>query len=263
MKNDTIITIWQSCCKDDGEVLLCGGLDLEEADRCISFDGASWTALPTNSNEKHCYYDTPNVMTSEGWWVTGRKQTSSIGDCSGTTSEIYTGEEWIPGPALPTSQYSIFSCVASLSANQIMITGGKETPKNGFIYDLSTSEWEETSSITNGRYGHGCVSLGEQGVLIAGGYNDERSVELYDPVDGSWSTNLDLPQTVDTRWPILLNREGEVLALFYGESVIYRRSKEDGSWSVLEGVELPSEDTGYWPGLAVLVPDDFAQDACL
>ena len=59
---------------NNGEVLACGGYDLEDADRCWSFNGSAWSALP-NSRQKHCTYDAPNVWVNDGWWITGRLQT--------------------------------------------------------------------------------------------------------------------------------------------------------------------------------------------
>ena len=85
---------------NNGEVLACGGLDLEDADRCWSFNGSAWSALP-NSNQKYCYRDSPNVLVNDGWWVTGKLQTGDVSCFSSPTSEIYTGNAWIPGPALP------------------------------------------------------------------------------------------------------------------------------------------------------------------
>ena len=62
---------------NNGEVLACGGLDLEDADRCWSFNGSAWSALP-NSRQKHCKYDSTNVIVNEEWWITGRLRAEMV-----------------------------------------------------------------------------------------------------------------------------------------------------------------------------------------
>merc|ERR1719239_2060926 len=58
---------------NNGEVLACGGSGLEDADRCWSFNGSAWSSLP-HSNQKHCYFDSPNVIVNDTWWITGQLQ---------------------------------------------------------------------------------------------------------------------------------------------------------------------------------------------
>ena len=114
----------------NGEVLACGGLDLEDSDRCWSFNGSAWSALP-NSRQKHCLGDSSNVIVNEEWWITGRLQTG-IGSCSSSSSsDIYTGSNWKPGPALPGDEYPEYSCVVNINTTHtFLIGGGYPTPTN-------------------------------------------------------------------------------------------------------------------------------------
>ena len=100
------------------EVLACGGLDLEDADRCWSFNGSAWSALP-NSRQKHCFVDSPNVFVNDGWWITGRD-----GSCSSSTSDVYAGLNGKPGPALPGDEYPRYSCVVNLNTTHTFLIGG-------------------------------------------------------------------------------------------------------------------------------------------
>ena len=54
------------------------------------------------TNQRHCIFDTFQVVTEQGWWVSGRVQ---IRDPDGTrdscsnewTSNLFTGDKWIAG----------------------------------------------------------------------------------------------------------------------------------------------------------------------
>ena len=80
------------------------------------------------------------------------------------------------------------------------------------------------------------------------------SVEIYDATQGTWSSQPDLPRDIYPMFPLLLNWDGQVLALFGREDQIYQRSEENGEWSVLQGVQLPSSFDNYRHDKAVLVP---------
>ena len=249
---------------NNGEVLACGGEDLENADRCWSFDGSTWSSLP-NSNQKHCYYDSRNVLVNDGWMIAGQLQFGNGGcDSSNSTSEIYTGTSWKPGPALPGDGYS---CVVNLNATHTVLIGGNHPltrwihpPAAAWLYDWTSQLWTRTGSLIQGRYLHGCVSLDGQGILVAGGYDRGQgyTVDLYNPVQGTWSSQPDLPRDIEQKQPLLLNWDGQVLALFDRNAQIYKRSRDTGEWSVLKGVHLPSPFEGYSYTKAVLVPDNWS-----
>ena len=252
----------------NGEVLACGGVDLEDADRCWSFNGSAWSALP-NSKQKHCTADSPNVLVNDGWWVTGRLQdddctrlTSTNDVYTGSNSEVYTGTNWMPGPALPGDEYPGWSCVVNLNTTHTFLIGGGDPGRNdAWLYDWSSQAWTRTGSLIQGRRDHGCVNLGGGRILVAGGRNggsDVYTVELYDPAQGTWSSQPDLPHyLMYPLYPIFLNWDDQVLALFYDKDQIYQRSKENGEWSVLDGVRLPTNLGGYYDK-AVLVPENWS-----
>mgnify|MGYP001280772141 CR=1 FL=1 len=246
---------------NNGEVLACGGYDLEDADRCWSFNGSAWSALP-NSKQKHCYHDSPNVFVNNGWWITGLLQDGD-GLCSGSssTSEVYTGSNWKPGPALPGDEYPVDSCVVNLNTTHTFLIGGYPGRRDVWLYDWTSQAWTRTGSLIQGRYTHGCVHLDGERILVAGGYDGSDnvySVEIYDATQGTWSSQPDLPADINPVVPHLLNWDDQVLALFYGEDQIYQRSEETGEWSVLDGGRLPGSFQGYKYDKAVLVPGNWS-----
>jgi len=242
---------------NNGEVLSCGGLDLEDADRCWSFNGSAWSALP-NSKQKHCRYDSPNVIVNEEWWITGRLQTGDYScSSSSSTSEVYTGSNWKPGPALPGDEYPLYSCVVNLNTTHTFLIGAYPARRDVWLYDWTSQAWTRTGSLIQGRQGHGCVNLDGERILIAGGYDYSSwvySVEIYDGTQGTWSSQPDLPQDFYPLYPLLLNWDGQVLALFLYEDQIYQRSEETGEWSVLPGVQLPSSFGDYRHDKVVIFP---------
>jgi len=246
---------------NNGEVLACGGRDLEDADRCWSFNGSAWSALP-NSKQKHCYFDSPNVIVNEEWWITGQLQTRDD-SCSGSssTSDVYTSSNWKPGPALPGDEYPAYSCVVNLNkTHTFLIGGGDPVRRDAWLYDWTSQAWTRTGSLIQGRRAQGCVALDGERILVAGGYDggDVYTVELYDPTQGTWSSQPDLPADINPAAPLLLNWDDQVLALFNNEDQIYQRSEETGEWSVLAGVQLPETFSGYLYDKAILVPGSWS-----
>ena len=75
--------------------MACGGYPFPNTQCWALGDGTySWVALP-NSNQEHCYSDTPNLIVDDGWWLTGRQGFGGGAGClpnEASTSEILTGE---------------------------------------------------------------------------------------------------------------------------------------------------------------------------
>ena len=244
--------------KSLGAVVACGGYSHADSSSCWAFDGSSWTPLP-DSTQHHCWFDSPNLIVDKGMWVTGLLEDTGNGDCSDEwTSEIFTGDTWIPGPQHP-ADYSLFSCLAEVNSTHSILTGGYPTQTSSWLYDWTAGSWSESNELSEGRYEHGCAVLEGQGVLVAGGYDDGKvySVELYDPQTGIWTPQPSLPQDIEPTETVLLPlSSGTVIALFYGKDEVYQRL-EDGTWSAMEGVVLPSKFQGYRADSAVPVPADF------
>ena len=227
---------------NNGGVLACGGHFLEDADHCWSFNGSAWSSLP-NSKQKHCNHDSPNVFVMDGWWITGLLQIGDAWKCSfsSSTSEVFTGSDWKPGPALPGDDFLRYSCAVNLNATHTFLIGGGYPVRNDvWLYDWSSQAWTRTGSLIRGRRIHGCVALDGERILVAGGRDGGAiySVEIYDATKGTWSSQPDLPRDIKPDAPTLLNWDGQVLALFPGKDKIYQRSEETGEWSVLHLIEL-------------------------
>ena len=245
----------------NGSVIACGGEKLIDSNRCWKFNGSAWSTLP-NSNQTHCGDDSFSMVVEQGLWITGRRQVGD-GSCSiEWSSEIFTGEHWVPGPPHPTGSYSSFTCIANLNSTHSLFTGGFNSTSlyssETWLYDWRNAVWTKTAPMKSERALHGCTSLRGQGVLVVGGTNGRhlRSAELYDPVNNIWTVQPDLPTNISrAHRPHLLNLDGRVIGLFQNDNQIYQRSDDGSEWSVLPGVQLPNADLFKYKG--DLVPGDF------
>ena len=184
------------------------------------------------------------------------------GTCGEWVSEIFTGEDWIPGPSHP-SGHSINPCLANINSTHSLLVGGLPAFTDTWILDWSNDSWSRAGDLLQGRQDHDCVGLDGENVLLAGGRNRDNtqelySVELFDAALGNWTVQPDLPDVDLPGQPILLNWDGAVLGLFFGEDRVYQRRVEDGSWSQLVGVQLPDIFFGSHVNKVAIVPDYFA-----
>ena len=245
-----------------GYVLACSAFPQDDLNRCWRFGGSSWSPMP-DMKQQHCHYDSHSLNIGQDWWITSRKNTDD-GCTNEVISEVFTGEEWVPGPNHPAYREFLYTCVTNFNSSHMLYVGGYPFWARTWLFDLNTEKWTETGTLNQGRYDTACVSLGEQGVLIAGGTRSEypskgergspASVELHDLWGGIWLTQPDLPKNIDRREPTLLNYNGEALGFFRNTRDIYKRSAKNGKWSVLQGVKLPSEFRGNLVTKVVLVP---------
>ena len=170
---------------NDGQVLACGGLDLADSTKCWVFDGSKWSPLPDSA--PHCWFETTTTVVDGKWWLTGRVQTGDNGCAEDWISEVFNGDEWVPGPEHPTG-YSQYSCTVQLNTTHSLYTGGDPTKGQTWLYDWTSKTWTESGGLHVHRYAHGCVVLNDQAVLVAGGekaFADYvMSVERYNPLQG-------------------------------------------------------------------------------
>jgi hypothetical protein len=59
------------------------------------------------------------------------------------------------------------------------------------MYLPSEGRWSSAGSISDARWGHIAVLLPDGGVMVAGGFgfNTLRTVEIYTPAGGGWSSS--------------------------------------------------------------------------
>jgi N-acetylneuraminic acid mutarotase len=106
-----------------------------------------------------------------------------------------------------------------LRSGKVLVAGGATNDITSIaeLWDPVTGIWTATGSLTTARYGHTATLLQDGNVLIAGGSDDGDlwttldSVELYDPVAGTW-TSIDSLTTGRVLDRATLLPSGKVLA---------------------------------------------------
>ena len=95
-------------------------------------------------------------------------------------------------------------CMTRQSDNTVIITGGEsgdyQALKETATYDFSTGTWiNDSPSLNEARYGHGCATLASGHIIVAGGYDSNN--DLLDSAEilnkGKWTrgTILDKDKT--------------------------------------------------------------------
>ena len=252
---------------DLGAVVACGEYLNENSagGRCWYYKGGSvWAHLP-DSTDSHCPQATIDTVADKGWWIMGFEQTEGDTSCTEDwTSELFTGTDWVPGPAHPPNGFPGYYCVATLNDTHSLLTGGYLTWTDSWLYNWETNELTNTAPLNQGRTFHGCAALEGRGALVAGGtFTDGNgtfnvtSVEFFDSATERWSLEPALGLFDRAAGTTLLTADQTVLALLPGSDQVFQLDR-DFYWTPLQGVRLPAPFNGYSWTKAVLVPDNFA-----
>lgn len=148
-----------------------------------------------------------------------------------------------------------------LSDGRVLIAGGidyygPETPifASAEIYDPATETWSATGPMASRRFKHAAVRLESGEVLVIGGTatepSDDRalsSVELYNPVTGTWKATGSLAQARENPSAALL-RDGRVLV---AGGVIGRFR----DYSSLASAEIYDPKTETWTATGAMLQD--------
>ena len=155
-----------------GAVVACEGYwDEKPTNQCWAFDGSSWTPLP-DTTQRHRNYSS-GVIVEEGLWISGLQAHNTT-----WTSELFTGQEWIPGPEHPGTVMT-GHCLVQLNSTHTLSTGGYLRDEGSWIYDWTAGEWKLSGFLNKERSGHGCAALEGQGVLVAGGAGGDGHMHTY------------------------------------------------------------------------------------
>jgi len=114
--------------------------------------------------------------------------------------EVYEPEteSWHRAPNLPIGRYRH---AAQLVGDSLYIIGGKTTESMITAYDLTKKTWEQGPNMPTGRYYLDAVVLHKKIYVIGGHgiskFGGEPLVEVYDPLEKSWSAKNPLPFALD------------------------------------------------------------------
>ncbi len=192
----------------DGRVLVAGGqvadTGLASAELYDPRTG-SWTA--TESMIQGRAWHTATLLKDGTVLVTGGLSTLSSAP-GGADHELASAELYDPRTGSWSTAGSMTEArsgpsVALLPDGRVLVAGGWGSsepfgPKlaSSELFDPATRTWTATGTMTERRHGHSATLLPNGTVLVAGGYDRDRSVsaELYDPVRGTWTATGNLAE---------------------------------------------------------------------
>jgi hypothetical protein len=129
---------------------------------------------------------------------------------------------WLDTPSFSSSFPRNRQATSLLPDGRVLMTGGQVSGvatgilNSWLTYDPATNAWSNPGAMLSQHAEHVQVTLQDGRVLVAGGFNDNRSsaatnaVELFDPAHGTWAAGAPLPHPVADATATLL-RDGSVL----------------------------------------------------
>ena len=200
----------------DGRVLLVGGTGYEEDKSDIL---GEWRSFPVFVKRAEIYDPVANTLTPTG----------------------------------PFSRPHWFGMLASFKDGRALVYGrGPDQEGICELFDPDSGQWSATGSLLLPRDKAPAVVLANGHVLVAGGYDDDKSFaacELFDPDEGTWrqAAPLNTPRT----WHFLVAlRDGGALLIDVASQECERYDAEADRWSPAAS---PLLHHGY--GLAITLGD--------
>jgi len=217
----------------DGNTLVCGGFDFTELlSSCLQFNYQTKTWQTHSSLLSKNRYRASSVTLSSGVYVLG-------GQSGAQSSSDYLAKgssTWTPGPNIPGGQVQ-YSCAAKLSESEFVILGGLYDRTQARVYNELTGQWREWPRLSVGVYGHSCVALGGDKVVMAGGSSNGATgrTVIFDTKTGS------AREVASLNYPRYL----AAMELYRGKAVILGGDDGSGSGHRSDG-ETWNMDTETW-----------------
>jgi len=146
-----------------------------------------------------------------------------------------------------------------LPNGKVLVAGGQDDddgintanlPVTAELYDPATGKWTLTGTLHDSRFGHSATLLPNGKVLVAGGWNEQTSenifltsAEMYDPGTGRWSSTGSLQQD---RWL-------HTATLLSNGKVLVAGGFQLNGFQAIATAELYDPGTGTWATTSSLV----------
>merc|ERR1719493_201705 len=116
-----------------------------------------------------------------------------------SSTEIFTGGQWQYGPKIPTRMTN--HCQVTSNAGVIVAGIDKDNTEHFVVYRLEEGQWKKMTEKKwkwRGRDGHSCELLDEKTmVVMGGGVQTARNVDILDLGSLSWSKGPELPKKIN------------------------------------------------------------------
>ena len=232
-----------------GKVLVAGGMGPSGTTaRAEIYDPATGTWAPTGSMTVPRQRHTATILSSGKVLVAGGE---------GRSGSLATAELYDPATGAWTATGSMAADRTAYTATplpngQVLVAGGYGTNSgvlaSAELYHPTTGKWTATGGMTQARNGHTATRLPGGKVLAAGGSavygisGPVRSAELYDSVNGTWTSTGSMALERDVHTATRLTTGQVLVAGGFG----MQPSPGGGTTSWLSSAELYDPGTGGW-----------------
>lgn len=228
----------------NGKVLAAGGYNGHPLASAEIYDSGTGLWTNTGSLIVARAQHTATLLADGKVLVAGGLSDPILGPYYGS-SEIYnfvTGQ-WTSGSTMNIPRAGHTATV--LANGQVLVVGGRDANSQSLtnveLYDPAAGKWFQTGSLNVGRAVHTATLLPNGKVLVAGGNHSNggpsplSSVEIYDPVIGTWSFTGSLTNA----------RYGHKATLLPNGKVLVAGGFSGGT-NFLSSAELYDPNTGTW-----------------
>jgi len=213
----------------EGKIMTCGGRNnYIEQSGCHLLDEGAWRSQPslkTNWQSAAASLTKNGKMMVTGGWD-GNDWLSS--------TEIFTGGQWEAGTELPVKM----SQHCQVTSNEGVIVAGIDwyNAEIFFVYRLEKGKWNKmTERKWRLRTRHSCELLDDRTMVVIGGSNYYKSVDILDLGRLSWSKGPELP--VEMYYDLSTVYQDTLIIIETNEGLVY---------------SIPTNLTGGWKKIAEL-----------
>jgi len=173
---------------------VCGGYGSNAnggyEDSCLGYVNNTWEYMTANLTTRYRAFSSYATIGNQSCIMGGYSTANATVECYDSTAETWSQLETVP---VGDGIYA--SCVIDMD-DKIIITGGFYGAKKQIVERHSNGTYEiwSTQELPTGNFGHGCVNIDANKILLAGGYDSvsyiaSNQVVLLDVQARSVSTN--------------------------------------------------------------------------
>ncbi len=235
----------------DGLIKSCGSVD--DTDDCYDYNPTtnSWITSVSLNNAR---YD-PGSSFIDGIWLVSGDGTGS--DDVGSTTEMWTGTGFEPGPSLPIPM--LRPCQLTINSTHVFFVDTGNTG-NAFLFDWYEQKWSDLPPTTVYRTYMSCGLINNPENGIEAVIVEDGVTEIFNFRDEEWKTGPSVvsfdsagyAQIGDTF--VLVGGQNDEVVTDFAFDTIYKFDHINYAWILMsQRLQVPRE---WYPGV-VAVPDDF------
>ena len=181
----------------------------------LSLDQPSgWQPLPAG-NLSNSFCSLPSTTRSHllqeiGWLIIGQQDGRCGISGAAISTELLTPQlEWTQPPISSpygSGGYPYKTCSVTINPISVIVTGGVNGNgrlSSAWMLDLTDYTWTRLQDMPGPKSDHGCTVTATGELMVVGGSPNDRSVYSYNLINNTWSQVGDLPNGINTYYPVM------------------------------------------------------------